>query len=83
MNEKDYIESLENLLIFMCQIYEETQKALTQLSKEENNDALFKVPMIQGTENVIGISRLSTSVFKQPDYNFIEINDELKRRRGR
>jgi hypothetical protein len=82
LEEKDYIETLENLLIFMCQTYEGTQKALLKLSKEEDNDAFMKVPMIQGTPNAIGISELAKNVFYHPNYGFNDVAKELSNRRG-
>jgi len=81
LKEKDYVESLENLLIFMCQTYDEAQKSLLKLSKEEGNDAFMKVPMVQGTSNSIGISRLAENIFYQPKYSFVEVAKELKQRR--
>lgn len=82
MEEKDYIESLENLLIFMCQTYEETEKVLLKLAREENNNAFMSVPKIQGSTNTIGIKRLSDLSFKHPRYGFNEIEKEIKRRRS-
>lgn len=82
MEEREYIESLENLLIFMCQTYEETQQSLRELYKEEKNEALFKIPTIQGTGNSIGIMRLAQTEFIHPKHGFVEIEKELKNRRN-
>lgn len=82
MEEKDYIESLENLLIFMCQTYEETERELLKLAKEEENDAFMKMPKIQGTRNSIGISRIAYQGFQHPKYGFQEVAKEIQRRRS-
>lgn len=62
----------------MCQTYEETQKSLMQLYKDEGNDAFTKVPMIQGTGNVIGISKIAELQFVPPETGFDDVSKEIK-----
>lgn len=81
LKEESYVESLENLLIFMCQRYEETQKVLLKLSKEQGNNAFFEVPMIQGTGNVISISRLADLSFAQPIHGFSVVYENIMSKR--
>ena len=81
MEKEEYIHSLENLLIFMCQTYEETEHVLLKLS-EGGNNALFEVPRIQGTSNIIPISQLSKIKFEQPKYGFKDVKNEILRKRG-
>lgn len=81
MEDKEYIKSLENLLIFMCQTYDETQKELMKLYKEEGNEACFKVPMIQGTANVIPISQIGQLEFERPSHGFSDVFKEIEQKR--
>lgn len=76
----DYIQSLENILVFMCQSYEEQEKVLFELAKE-GNDALHKTPRIQGMANTISIAQIADVEFEKPPMNFMEIKDEIIRRR--
>lgn len=81
MNNNDYIESLENLLIFMCRTYEDQEKALLSLAKM-GNKAYFEVPRIQGTSNLIPISQISEIEFQQPKYGFQDVKNEILKKRG-
>lgn len=81
MKKDEYVESLENLLIFMCQTYEDMQKSLMDLYKEEQNEAAFKTPMIQGTGNIIGISKIADLKFNQPSLGFHAIFEKIKESR--
>lgn len=81
-DKEEYTNSLENLLIFMCQTYEDEEKALFALAKQGNN-ALFEVPRIQGTRNTIPISQIAKLKFDTPKYGFKEIKQIiLKKREG-
>lgn len=81
MEKEEYIHSLENLLIFMCATYEETEQVLYKLSKSGNN-ALFEVPRIQGTPNIIPIAQLAKIKFEQPKHGFKDIKNEILRKRS-
>lgn len=81
MDKEEYIQSLENLIIFMCQTYEDQEQVLFKLAKE-GNDALFKVPRIQCTANTIPIAQLAKVKFEQPKYGFKDVKEEILRKRG-
>lgn len=81
MDKDKYIHSLENLLIFMCQTYEEQEKVLFSLARQ-GNDALHKVPRIQGTPNIISISQLADMEFQNPEFGFMEIRNEIDKKRS-
>ena len=81
MDEKEYIESLENLLIFMCKNYTETIDVLCKLA-QEGNDTLFKVPAIQGTMNIIKITQIGSLEVKDVKYGFKYILKEIQNKRG-
>ncbi|MDU2121927.1 MAG: hypothetical protein E7E64_05270 [Clostridium celatum] len=79
--EKDeYIKSLENLLIFMCKTYDDIEMELVKLAQKDN-DALFKVPLVQGTNHKINIHQLGRIEFQEPLYNFKDIKNEILRKR--
>lgn len=80
IDKDEYIESLENLLIFMCQTHEDQHKALLGLLKE-GNSAYMKVPTIQGTANLIPVSQIADIDFHRPEYGFREVKAEIERRR--
>lgn len=80
-DQNEYIDSLENLLIFMCQTYEENEKALLLLAKQ-GNQAFFNVPRIQGTVNTVSIARIAEAEFKTPKYGFNDVKKEILQKRG-
>lgn len=82
MDQDKYIESLENLLIFMCKTYVDSEKVLFELAKDGNN-ALFEVPRIQGTVNTIQIAQLAEIEFQHPEYGFKDIKNEILKKRGK
>lgn len=79
MQKNNYVESLEELLIFMCQTYEDMQGSLFELAKKGNH-AFTKVPMVQGLSNVIGISRIAKLEFQTPKIGFAEVFEILEDR---
>lgn len=81
MDKDEYINSLENLLIFMCQTHENQQKTLLALAKNGNN-AYFEIPQIQGTGNLIPIAQIATIDFNHPTYGFNEVKNEILRKRS-
>lgn len=78
MDKEKYINSLENLLIFMCQTYEDQGQELIRLMKEEKNDAYFKIPRIQGSPNLMSIHKLSKLDFEIPGYGFPEVEEVIR-----
>lgn len=81
MNKDDYIQSLENTLIFMCNTYENINDELLKLAQEGNN-AFFKVPLIQGTSNIVQISQIGKVELQEPIYDLREIKKEILRKRN-
>lgn len=79
IDNDEYIKSLENLLIFMCKTYDGIEDELMKLSKE-GNDALFKVPLIQGTINKINVHQLGKMDYKKSLYSFKDIKNEIIRK---
>lgn len=77
---EDYIESLEDVIIFFCQTYEEQEEVLFDLAKE-GNEVLFKVPRIQGLINTIAIKQLSEITFETPKMGLPEIKDQIIKRK--
>lgn len=81
MEQEQYIKSLENLLIFMCKTYEETHQSLRELYKSEQNEAAFKVPVIQGTSNAISIGYMANLAFENPELGFYQIHKHIQEKR--
>lgn len=81
MEQEEYIHSLENLIIFMCKTYEETEQVLLKLA-EGGNNALFEVPRIQGISNIIPIAQLAKIKFEQPKYGFKDVKIEILKKRN-
>lgn len=81
INPEEYLASLENLLIFMCNTYDQQQKELAELA-EKGNDAFLKVSRIQGTMNTISIAQIGALAFEHPIHSFKEVLSEMKRKRS-
>lgn len=82
MSKDEYIQSLENLLIFMCQTYEEQENDLFALAKQ-GNDAILKVARIQGTANLIPIAQMAKFKFERPKHGFEEVKEEIQNKRNK
>lgn len=81
MDMEKYIQSLENLLIFMCDTHEAQYKALHAEMKKLGR--LLDIPQIQGTSNRVGIAHIGELDFIKPEYGFQEVCEMLKRRRDK
>lgn len=81
-DKDDYIDSLENLLVFLCKHQADCNTVLRTLAKNDGNPALSKMPMIQGMSNNAGIGQLSKTAFLPPKHGFLDVADQL-RRKGR
>lgn len=82
IDKEEYIKSLENCLIFMCKTYDDIENTLLKLAQNDN-DALFKVPLIQGTSNKVNIHQLGQIEFESPLYNFKDIKNEILRKKSK
>lgn len=60
MDEKEYIQRLEHLVIFLSNIYNQTTKITERELIENNNDIHLKIPLIEGTFNKIAINRIAS-----------------------
>lgn len=80
-NKEEYIKSLENLLIFMCNSYDKIDNSLVELAEKEHNYTWFEVPRIQGLYHVIQISKIGKLKFEEPNYGFKEVLEIIKSRR--
>lgn len=78
MDDKEYIETLENTIIFLCQTYEECAKEFMY-----NADTCDRFPTIQGTGNIVAIAQIAEfPLNKQPKYGFRDILGKLKAKGG-
>lgn len=77
MPKDNYVESLEESLVFMCQTYDEMQHSLMELAKE-GNKALAKVPMLQGYADTMGVSQIASLKFRAPRVGLTEVFEDLK-----
>lgn len=82
MEDKEYVQSLENLLVFMCQTYEEQQGVVRELAKEGNKEPLMRIPKIQGYFQLSAIRELSEMDFNVPQHSFKDVVDKMKSRPG-
>jgi len=76
MNEsnKEYIQSLENLLIFMCATYYEIEKVLLK----NKSDLLLKFPKIQGSSINFKLQDIGKLDFEQPKMELKEVYKQIK-----
>ncbi|MDK0621678.1 hypothetical protein QTH47_12700 [Clostridium perfringens] len=81
-DKEEYIKSLENLLIFMCNSYDKIDNSLVELAEKEHNYACFEVPRIQGLYHVINISKIGKLEFEEPTYGFKEVLEIINIRRN-
>lgn len=77
----DYVQSLENLLIFMCQSHEDVWSVLSELAAQEKNRTILSVPKIQGLKNQMGITQLAKMEFSPPPFGFSEVVERMTARR--
>lgn len=60
MEDKEYIKRLEQLVIFLADIYNETSKVAEKELIENKNDLYCKIPLIQGLRNQLAISKIAS-----------------------
>lgn len=73
----EYVASLENLLIFMCQSHEDVFHTLTRLAAEEQNKAILSVPKVQGIKNGLSISKIAKMTFTPPPMDFAKVAERM------
>ena len=59
MEDKEYIKNLEQLVILLCDIYDETAMIAEKELVENNNDLYRKLPLIQGVRNQLAINNIA------------------------
>ncbi|MEC0684958.1 hypothetical protein [Bacillus paralicheniformis] len=82
MSDKEYVDSLENLLIFTCESYMMILNKLLELGHTENNKAYMKVPTIQGSGNRIPMRQLGELQFEKPQHGFKEVYEIISEKRN-
>lgn len=83
LNQEEYVHSLENALIFMCQTYQVNHDALLNLLRNKGNEAYWEFATIQGSPNVFAVDSLSKLPFEQPKHGFGQILKEVERKRNK
>lgn len=81
IDKNEYINSLENLLVYMCKHQKDCDMVLRVLAQKDGHPALSKVPMIQGFDNTTGISQLGEMSFHTPVHGFLDVAEQLRRKR--
>ena len=87
MNEKEYINQLEQALIFMCSWYQDIYNETFEDYVQKRNEKYLKLPTIQGLQNrfsVENIAKIEENVFRNEDndinynFSFEDIENKLK-----
>ena len=80
MTQKEYIEALENSLIFMCQCHEELEsEILNKLMERRDDDLWMQWPRIQGSINLLSIAKISKLEYNRiPKFGFKDIYERLQ-----
>lgn len=60
MDDKEYIEQLENLVIFLADIYTTTSRTLEKELFEKKSDAYLRIPTIQGLRSQLAIKEIAS-----------------------
>ncbi len=76
-----YVESLENLLIYMCDSYTVVLDKLLELGHTEGNKAYMQVPTIQGSINRTPIRQLGKLEFNLPQHGFKDVYSKISDKR--
>lgn len=69
MTEKEYIEQLEQALIFMCGWYQDTYKKMFKDYVDNKKEAYLELPTIQGFRNRVAVANIAKSG-RNIKYNF-------------
>ncbi|WCK57127.1 hypothetical protein PP175_28470 (plasmid) [Aneurinibacillus sp. Ricciae_BoGa-3] len=81
MNDYEYIEALENALIFMCGWYDDLHEDVFQDYINKVNDKYYKLSTIQGTMNRFALKDIVRIGFNSsPKHGFPQIAEEMKKR---
>ena len=69
MTEKEYIDQLEQALIFMCCWYQNTYEKMFEDYIDNVSEAYLELPTIQGFRNRVAVENIAKSG-KNIKYNF-------------
>lgn len=77
LDDKEYVKSLEDLLIFICDFHEDSKKEFMY-----NPKTCDKFPVIQGMHRQIAIKKISELPFNSTKDCIKNTYHEMVRRRG-
>ncbi len=69
MIEKEYIEQLEQALVFMCAWYQNTYEKMFEDYIDNESEAYLELPTIQGFRNRVAVANIA-KVENNIKYNF-------------
>lgn len=69
MTEKEYIDQLEQLVVFMCGWYQDTYEKMFKDYVDNKNEAYLKLPTIQGFRNRVAVANMAKAE-NNIKYNF-------------
>lgn len=87
MDDKEYIEQLEQALIFMCSWYQNIYNETFKDYIEKRNEKYLKLPTIQGFQSIFSvqnIAKIEEDIFINEEvdinynFNFKDIENKLK-----
>ncbi|MFI8714460.1 hypothetical protein [Brevibacillus brevis] len=81
INLEDYTESLENLLIFMCEVYQTNHDNFFQMMVDGESDAYMKLSTMQGSSQRFAVKAISELEFREPKLGIRKVFKEMQRRR--
>lgn len=82
MNHEEYVSSLENLLIFMCQVYQKNHDRLFEMMVTKENDAYMNLSTVQGSYHRFAVKDISKLEFSEPVYGFRKVYEGMAAKRN-
>jgi hypothetical protein len=81
-NQEEYINSLENLLIFMCQVYQKNHDRFFEMMVTKENDAYLRLSTVQGSYHRFAVKDISKLEFSEPILGFRNVFEEITAKRN-
>lgn len=72
-NNEKYTDWLENMVILLAKCYQETHDMLLEKAKNEETDAYFSMPRVQGLDMVINVDKISQKATNKGSFTDIEL----------
>lgn len=69
MTEKEYVDQLEQLVVFMCGWYQDTYEKVFKDYVDKKNEAYLKLSTIQGFRNRVAVANIAKAE-NNIKYNF-------------